>query len=267
MRRDRVRHAHRAGPDPYGECMSAEEPTIAPPRRRSLLPLGIALVIVIVLERIVSSAVQRGSVPSAPVQLLLSDLASWVPLVLGVLWYLRDRGATSVVDRLGLRISVFDVSPAIAIACLARAVDGFLNLAMFDSTGLSPQPVLGGGVQVAVLTLTVLGPCILSPVIEEAFFRGTLQPLLADRIGGEDDRRSNLRLATVLGVVGAAVLFAAMHVLVANTTVEGAFVTFVSTFVLGLLLGTFVAVTKRLGGAILAHVLFNAIAVALTWPR
>lgn len=251
----------------YGVCMSAEDPTTTPPRRRRLLPLGIALVLVVMLARTVSTATLHGALPDPAAQLVLSDLAAWVPLVLGVLWYLRGRGSVSVVDRLGLRIGVLDVFPAIAVACIARALDGFLQLAMTGSTGLAPQPFVGSGPQATVLALTVLGPCILSPVIEELFFRGTLQPLLVARIAGEDDRPGNLRLATVVGVVASAVLFAAMHVLVATATVEGAFVTFVTTFVLGLLLGTFVAVTRRLGGAVLAHVLFNAIAIALTWPR
>jgi membrane protease YdiL (CAAX protease family) len=248
--------------------MSADETTTTPLRRRSLLPLGIALVLVVILARIVSGAVSSGHVPSAPLQLLLSDLTAWIPLALGVVWFLRGRGTQTIVERLHLRIGVVDVFWAIAIACLARAVNGFLDLGVFGTTGFAPQPIIGKGPDIAVLVLTVLGPCIVSPIVEELFFRGTLQPALARRINGSPDEVAGVsRAAMAVSVVGTAVLFAAMHVLVANGTATGNLVTFVSTLVLGLLVGGLVAVTRRLGGAILAHVLFNAIAIALTWPR
>ena len=61
---------------------------------------------------------------------------------------------------------------------------------------------------------------------------------------------------------------ALLHLLLgAGGTSLGGFQVFVTTFLLGLLTGMLVAMTDRIGGAILAHVLFNAVAVVATWPR
>ncbi len=65
-----------------------------------------------------------------------------------------------------------------------------------------------------------------------------------------------------------AFLFALSHLFLGSATTSlGGVQVFLTTFVLGLLTGTLVAMTNRIGGAIVAHVLFNAVAVVATWPR
>jgi membrane protease YdiL (CAAX protease family) len=65
-----------------------------------------------------------------------------------------------------------------------------------------------------------------------------------------------------------AFLFALLHLLLgAGATPLGGLEVFVVTFLLGALTGTLVAMTDRIGGAILAHMLFNLVAVVATWPR
>ena len=71
-----------------------------------------------------------------------------------------------------------------------------------------------------------------------------------------------------LAVLLTAFLFAVVHLLIGSppNSLIGVQI-FTTTFALGLLTGALIAMTDRIGGAILAHVLFNAVAVALTWPR
>lgn len=218
----------------------------------------VALVIAVGLVRVVTGVARTGGVPSAVGQLLLADAAVWLPLVAGTLWVLRGRGWSRAVARLGLRFSFADVLAAAGIAVLCRAVDASLSLGFFGTTGLVPQASLGGGPDVLVLLVTVLGTCLVSSVVEEVFFRGLFQRALASALP------HGARFLAVLVTAG---LFAIAHVLIGNTTSSLAGLeVFVTTFVLGALVGTLVALTGRIGGAILAHVLFNAIAVALTWP-
>ena len=59
-----------------------------------------------------------------------------------------------------------------------------------------------------------------------------------------------------------AALFAVLHVAVGlNVAPTTATIIVVSTFVFGLIVGTLASVTGRLGGAIVAHIVFNGVAV------
>ncbi len=70
--------------------VAATEPSTA--RQRDLVALLVALVVAVVLARIVSSLTLRGAVPGPVLQVLLGNLAVWVPLVLGIVWVLRRSG-------------------------------------------------------------------------------------------------------------------------------------------------------------------------------
>jgi len=95
----------------------------------------------------------------------------------------------------------------------------------------------GGWVVVLVATV-VVG----APVVEEFVYRGLLQGAV---------RR---RCAEWVGVVGVAALFAAIHFRPVELP---------GLFVFGAVVGTTVALTGRIGMAILAHMAFNATALAL----
>ena len=64
----------------------------------------------------------------------------------------------------------------------------------------------------------------------------------------------------MLGVIVASAVFALMHVVGAGPQA------LIGTFFFGLLAGTLTAATGRIGGAVVAHVVFNGIAVLLMWP-
>ena len=69
-----------------------------------------------------------------------------------------------------------------------------------------------------------------------------------------------------MAVLTTSLVFALMHALVGSFSPAGLLVTLMSTTVFGLLVGTLAARTGRIGGAIVAHVVFNGLAVAATWP-
>jgi uncharacterized protein len=240
------------------------------PRRRSADRRGFggmiaALALALLLARFVAGVARTGGLPSPALQILLADLTVWVPLTVAVLGVARIVGWGRLWSRLGVVAGsgsslavVVDVFAGIAIALVCRALDAFLSLSFFGTTGLERQLTLGGGPGALYLVVAVVGTCVVSPVIEELFFRGAFQRGLAAALP---------RRGRFLAVVVTAGLFAFAHVFTGNATSSLAGLeVFVTTFVLGVLVGTLVAVTGRIRGAVLAHVLFNAVAVALTWP-
>lgn len=234
--------------------MQPEPDVQAPARDRTLLVVFVAIVVAVVLTRIVGAVARTGGLPSPITQVLASDLAVWVPLVVGAVLALRGTGAVRPLFRLDLA----DVVAVIGIVIVCRAVDAGMSLSFSGTTGLTPAPTLGIP-SVVLLLVAAIGTCIVSPVVEEVVFRGILQRRLADALTPR---------TRFLAVVVTAFVFAIVHVVIgAGGSTLGGFEAFVTTFLLGLLTGTLVAMTDRIGGAILAHAVFNAVAVVATWPR
>lgn len=233
--------------------VAATEPSTA--RQRDLVALLIALVVAVVLARIVSNLTLRGAVPGPVLQVLLGNVAVWVPLVFGIIWVVRRTGR----DLFGrFRIELGDLVFALGIVILARVFDAVLALSFTGTTGLQPAPSLGTP-DVGLLLVSAVGIVLISPVLEELFFRGLFQRLLAAELTPR---------TRWLAVLVTAFLFALAHLFLGSATTSlGGVQVFLTTFVLGLLTGTLVAMTNRIGGAIVAHVLFNAVAVVATWPR
>ncbi len=232
---------------------AATEPSTA--RQRDLVALLIALVVAVVLARIVSNLTLRGAVPGPVLQVLLGNVAVWVPLVFGIIWVVRRTGR----DLFGrFRIELGDLVFALGIVILARVFDAVLSLSFSGTTGLQPGPSFGPP-DVGLLLVSAVGIVLISPVLEELFFRGLFQRLLAAELTPR---------TRWLAVLVTAFLFALAHLFLGSATTSlGGVQVFMTTFVLGLLTGTLVAMTNRIGGAIVAHVLFNAVAVVATWPR
>jgi membrane protease YdiL (CAAX protease family) len=224
-------------------------------RQRDLVVMLIALGAAVILARVAGSVTRSGGVPSPVLQVVLADLAVWVPLVVGAAWVVRRSRHTL---RARLRLDLGDVLFAIGIVIVCRVLDVFLGLSFTGTTGLTPAPSLGQP-DVGLLLVSAVGVVLVSPFLEEVFFRGLFQR----RMAAELTPRTRF-----LAVLLTAFLFAVLHVLLGAgaTQIEG-FRVFITTFALGSLTGTLVAMTDRIGGAVLAHVLFNAVAVVATWPR
>ena len=229
------------------------EPSTA--RQRDLVTLLVALVAAVLLTRLSAALIRTGAVPLPTLQVLLADLAVWLPLALGAAWVLRRSGRGTLAR---VRLDLSDTIFAFGIVILCRVFDAVLSLSFTGTTGLNPAPSLGTP-DVGLLVVSAIGVVLVSPVLEELFFRGLFQRTLAAELTPR---------TRWLAVVLTAFLFALAHLLLGSpATTLGGFQVFATTFVLGCLTGTLVAMTDRLGGAILAHVLFNAVAVVATWPR
>jgi membrane protease YdiL (CAAX protease family) len=225
-------------------------------RQRDLVILLVAVGVAVILARVVGGLSRGGSIPSPVLQVLAADFAVWLPLAAGVLWVLR-RSSGPGRARV-LRLEIGDAIFAVGIVILCRVFDVFLGLSFEGTTGLTPAPSLGTP-DIVLLTVSGIGIVLVSPILEEVFFRGLFQR----RMAAELTPRTRF-----MAVLLTAFLFAVLHVLLgAGTTQLEGFRVFLTIFALGSLTGTLVAMTDRIGGAILAHVLFNAVAVVATWPR
>jgi len=225
------------------------------------LAYGVAGVLAVVVAVTIASAVFRGAaLASGPATVARAYLPVWVPMLLAVALAVRGRSAGRL---LGLRLGPLDVLWAIGGGFAARVVDAAVALGVTGSTGLVPAPTLGGAITPWFVVSVVLVPVVIAPFVEELLFRGLLQRSATRLL----HRRMPRVPSAVVAVVATSVLFALLHVaLTPSTTSAVLLVEFIGTFALGVAAGAIAAATGRIGGAILAHAVFNAVAVLLTWP-
>jgi membrane protease YdiL (CAAX protease family) len=93
------------------------------------------------------------------------------------------------------------------------------------------------------VSVIVAGAVVGAPLAEELFFRGLVQHSIEKRFG------------TYWAVAGSTVIFVLPHF--TNPSLKGTVVLFSSIGVVGAVLGALVAYVRRLGPAIVAHMLFN----------
>ena len=230
----------------------------APHRRwgiaESALGLSAALILMLALIAWLRTALFYDS----HVVLLLSYAVVWVPFVAAVIVACFVRGTRSLARDIGLRITFLDVFLGVGAGLLARAVAGIIEIAATGS-------MVGLGVTFGETVYdgwwlfgTILAPVILAPLIEELFFRGLLQRAVL----GTSSARMSERLAMALSIVISAGLFALLH-LTQAANLTGALVLGLSAFVSGLAAALIAGLTGRIGGAIVAHAVFNG-ALVLT---
>ncbi|CAD5991208.1 conserved membrane protein of unknown function [Agreia sp. COWG] len=201
----------------------------------------------------------RGALYYDPnVVLVLSYAVVWVPLLSAVVVASYIRGTRSLARDVGLRITWLDVFFGVGAGLLARTAAAIIEIAM---TGR----MVGMGVTFGDTVYdgwwlfgTILAPVLIAPFIEELFFRGLLlravQRASATLLGS--------RTATVIAILVSSLLFALLHLTQAvNPT--AALILGASAFVFGLAAATIAALTGRIGGSIVAHIVFNG-ALVLT---
>lgn len=101
-----------------------------------------------------------------------------------------------------------------------------------------------------------LGLLVVSPVVEELYFRGLVLRAMDDALRG-----AGKVLGPLVALVVSTAAFAALHILPGGANVQVALL--VSSIGVGLGCGILTLLTHRLGPAIVTHVTFNAIGVAL----
>lgn len=179
-------------------------------------------------------------------QLLGSYLVVWVPLIAVVVWAVATRRTPA--RALGLRFTWLDLLWGAGIGLLLRAVATLIEIGVYGQPAVHLQ--LGDtGADLWWLFGVVLAPVVIGPIIEEIYFRGHVQ-------------HSVIRASTpVVGIVVTALVFALLHL--AEVTSPGtALVVGLATFVFGIAVGTLAHTTGRIGGAIIAHIVYNGSLIA-----
>lgn len=189
-------------------------------------------------------------------QVLGAYVAVWVPLVVVLIVADTARGRHSHWRDFGLRFTWLDVLWGAAIGVLARGAVSLIELAISGRSSLDGG-VLAPPTGFALWFGVILAPVVLAPLIEETFYRGLVLRAVARRTGGTP------RVAASVAVVVSALVFGLAHLIQGvSLGTTAAAVTFAGAFTFGLAAGALAAATGRLGGAIVAHLVFNGMLVA-----
>ncbi|PJJ55595.1 CPBP family intramembrane glutamic endopeptidase [Compostimonas suwonensis] len=213
---------------------------------------GVAIAIVLVL---VLSWLVRTVIIDPHLQLLLSYLVVWVPLLGACVYATVVRGSRSFSRDFGLRFTGLDLLWGVGFGLIARAIASVVEIAVYGrmaGLGVSFGETVYDGWWVFQM---MLAPVLLAPVVEELFFRGLLQRAVYRSVA------ASRGWAIGLSVAISAAVFALVHLLDVATP-GAALVVGLSTFVFGVGSGLIAAFTGRIGGSIVAHVTFNAALLA-----
>jgi membrane protease YdiL (CAAX protease family) len=231
--------------------------------RLDLAWAGGGLIVAVVAALASTRAIAAGAVPDPGVQSLLAYLSTWIPMLAAVGVASAGRGWQATISRLGVAIHPFDLFWGLAGGCFARAIDALSRLQLTGTTGLDPQPTVGTPATDLWLILTaILAPVIIAPIIEELFFRGLFQRSLARAMP-----LARSGAVAVISIVATSVVFSVVHLVVGAETGIAAVAMGIGTFTFSVVAGSIVATTGRLGGAVVAHVVFNGVAVFFLWAR
>ncbi|KQR24016.1 hypothetical protein ASF79_01900 [Agreia sp. Leaf335] len=184
--------------------------------------------------------------------LLLSYAVVWAPFLGAVVVACYLRGTGSLARDIGLRITWLDLFFGVGAGLLARAVAGIIEIALTGRmVGLGVT--FGDTVYDAWwLFGTILAPVLIAPFIEELFFRGLMQRAVQQVSTG----LLGSRAATTIAILLSALLFALLHLTQASNP-TAALILGASAFVFGLAAATIAGITGRIGGSVVAHIVFN----------
>lgn len=183
---------------------------------------------------------------------LTLQAGSWVGMGIPILWaYFRG-------GQLGFRFTRKDVWIGLGFALVAQAGMWLYGLFM-QAVGVdlpsnaSTLATQTGGFLVAA----VIGAAIISPVVEEVFFRG----VFLGAVQRKARKWLGPAISGVLAILVSSAVFGAFHF--TEPTLGGGML-ILATGLLGAGLAVLRVKTGRLGGAIIGHVLFNSFSLAMT---
>lgn len=245
------------GPDNVGIVTAPGLPTppgetrpIAVPAPAALVVFGFLAVGALVGSVLGGAVVAFGGSTTGAGTTLLSEVGLWSGMSGAAVYLSRRYGTSSLRRDLGFAITHHDVGPGLVALAAGLLATQVVTLA-FDGTrysGTNTQLISNQhGFALALLAVIV---AIGAPVFEELYFRGALRTALGRRLGGH------------LAVVVQAVIFGLSHYLPGNGVKNVSVMVIVGT--LGLVLGYTARATGRLGPGMLAHGMFNLIALAVT---
>jgi membrane protease YdiL (CAAX protease family) len=225
--------------------------------RSGLTIAAVGLVTAVVLVMGLNELFLRGVIRDRALGDLLSYLVVWLPLLAAALTFCFLLGSRSLGRDLGLRFRPLDLLWGLTLGLIARVMATVFEIAGYG------QMVSGGALldepahDLWWVFVVILAPVVVSPVVEELFFRGLVLRAVSRAVA---DNGAARRWALGIAVVVSAVTFALIH-LIGVGSPTAAVVIGLSTLLFGLGAGALAAVTGRLGGAIVAHVVFNALVV------
>lgn len=277
-----------AGPDPVTEPFAAVgsgaagRPDVGGPGPGSpsamgswtfvdaMVGLGAVLLISAVVGAGVRIAVGSG-LSQGPWLPLLGLLPVWIGLLGTTVWACRRHGSGSLVTDLGLRLRWSDLAVGVGMAIVGRIVAGLVAVLVVGVTRERPESnlqdlVTPGLGQTGWLIVYTVAIAVIGPIIEEIFFRGlALRSALASLSRSRRPRFATPAARQRYAALLTAALFAALH-LPEVTSVTMLLVLIPSLYFFGWLVARWTMNSGRLGGAIVAHIGFNAVAAfALLW--
>lgn len=191
----------------------------------------------------------------------LSYLAVWVPLLGAVLIAISFRGKRSLRLDFGARFTWLDVLFGLTLGFFLRSIATLIEIFVYGRPAAGSITLGPTVYDMWWILLAIAAPVLIAPVVEELFFRGLLQRAVQKASGRSFPASSHA--PAVVAVAVSSLVFAAVHILQTNGSTQMVVVG-TSTLILGIGLGTLVAVTGRLGGAIIAHMVFNGLGVLAT---
>lgn len=202
---------------------------------------------------------------------LLGLLPVWIGLLGTTIWACRRHGSGSLVTDLGLRLKWSDLAVGIGMAVAGRIASGLIAVLVVSvtrqRTESNLQDLVGPGLgHTGWLIVYTVAIAVVGPIIEEIFFRGlALRSALASLSRSRRPRFATPAARQRFAALLTAGLFAALH-LPEVTSLTMLLILIPSLFFFGWMVARWTMWTGRLGGAIVAHIGFNAVAAAaLFW--
>jgi membrane protease YdiL (CAAX protease family) len=227
-------------------------------RAQHLVTVVAAGIIVAILAMLAWSWLVRTVIVPEWLQAVGSYLVVWLPLGIAVLVAARVARRAGG-ERLFARplFRPIDLLWGVGVGLVMRGISAgieIVTLGRMSGTGLQLEidPAMAW-------FILLVAPVLVGPVVEEVFFRGLALPALRD---ATDASGAKPATSLIISVLASSLLFAALHTLESPTPTL-ALVTGLSTFAFGLAAGLLAVFTGRLGGAIVAHVVYNGMLILL----
>ena len=219
----------------------------------ALLPAALGVTGAMALIVIVGSA----NVTDDRVALLLSYLGVWVPL-LGAVAVASGRLGAATLSSLRLSVRPIDLIWGLGVGLLARTGTSLIEIWGYGSIG-SVGARLGETVYDGWWLFGVLlAPVILAPFVEEVFFRGLVLRAVHDRAAAHGAQGA----AAPIAIAVSGITFALMHLMALDLSSTATVAVIASsTLIFGLAVAWLALATGRIGGAIIAHITFNALVI------
>lgn len=207
----------------------------------AVLLLGAGILLSTLADRLVGGTLGSG----------LSLAALWGGMLAAIiLAFVRSRPRTL------LRFHPFDLLYGLVLGVLLRLVQGFLEIAGTGTAGWPSIATVDGRLPASFWFDGVLAPIVISPLLEEFFFRAVLLVAIFTAVRRMTDSRSWAGFAAIAATT---VLFVGLHLVFEVY----AWWSLVSIALVGLVCGGLVVATSRIWGAVLTHVVFNAVFVGM----